>query len=772
MFKEKIINFCDHLMSWIILGIIFFTPLYFNIFTYLCFEIDKLVLFRCLTEILLLVYVCRILISGKILLIKNKYFYISTVLILCSQVIAIIFTDYIHVGIWGSYWRGFGLLTCVHLYVFAFIVFQHIGKSSLKLKKYFYAIAAAGFISSLYGLIQVYGYDFLRWEDLALNIHNRASSTLGQPNYLASYLLLAAPITFYLLISSKKNYQRLLFFVFLSFQFLALLYTNSMAASLGFIAAIFIFGVGYFFNKNKRVLLAFLTAILLCLSFLVYANISGKRFSASSSLALVNRFISLTDIYQGSMASRILYYQAAADIIKNKFWIGYGPDSQGYNFYKYYFPEYAIFEDVNRYPDRAHSEILDILITTGILGLAAWIFFFYVLIKQSFSFLFSAENKQDKKNLVKIILFGLLSFYVSILFGFFTVVSAVYFWFIIALLFSFYSDDRWIVEFKIRRSVALLFALVFVACIFSAIWQANAKIIIANYYYRKMKVSLLINEFSRTFFFANKVLEYAPSEPYYRSQLMTDLLPMILTLDESENKIFALNYLKDSFLNQNINNATFEGRVLFAMVLSEIGREKLSHGESADKILEFSKAESAFSDLADKAPGFSRLYYDWGNLYYYQNKFDQASSKYYESIASYPRLDHPGMGPEHRHLVVDEMKLSYKKIIGIKLAQENYRAAEDLALKALKVDPYDLELRDALNMAYLRLDKINDLINSIDKEIALYPDNYFLYYQLAMIYKDKRDLSQAKSYANKALELKPDEEKIKELLRQINNAGR
>jgi len=72
----------------------------------------------------------------------------------------------------------------------------------------------------------------------------------------------------------------------------------------------------------------------------------------------------------------VLIWQGAAEMVGSdpgRAVVGYGPESMYVAFTPFYPPELAHYEARNRSPDRAHNEMWDALITTGALGLAAYL---------------------------------------------------------------------------------------------------------------------------------------------------------------------------------------------------------------------------------------------------------------------------------------------------------------------------------------------------------------------------------------------------------------
>lgn len=766
MLKEKIIKYCDSLISWIILGIIFLIPLYFNVLTYTSFEIDKTILFRCLVEVMVFIYILRVLVSGRVLLASNKYFYFSLFFILLSQIISTLFSDHMYSSIWGSFLRGFGLFTYGHLLVFSFIVFQYFNKRNLK--NYLYAIITAGAISSVYGLMQIYGLDFMKWQYIGV-FHDRASSTLGQPNYFASYILLILPLTYYLFkIENKKT--KIFLFLVLFVQFSALIVTYSRSSWLAFIASFVIFTLIYY-RKNKKIFYFFSFLLIIGLVLVVCVNTANKiRVKVDYKASVTERLTGLVDFSEGGVKSRFFYYQAAIDVIKHGPVIGYGLDNQEYYYYKYYFPDYAIYGPINTYTDRAHNEVLDVLFTTGLIGFFAWTCLFFNITKRSIDAL-GCEMEKSKKNFILSLLFSLISFYFSILFGFFTIVPAIYFWFFIALLFRETSGDEKgekEIVLNIRVTIKFLFLLVLFISLLYSIWGLNIKMNIANYYYREAKEKMLAGDYSRMFEYFNKVIAYSPKETYYRYQFPIDVLPVVLSFKEAEQRLNSLEYLKNILLDQDMKNITFEGRTFLAVILSEIGSIKIEQGVGIEKIKEFRRSDEIFAELISQAPGFSLLYWFLGDSYSHRKEYDKALEKYYQAYISYPDLNRDDLNAQHRSLIVDELILVYKKIIDVKIIQKEYKVAEELSEKALRLRPLDLELRSKLDTVRNLSGEKEKVINSLEHLTVIYPKDSNLYFQLAILYKSSGNIEMAKRNVLKAIKL--DEKDIyKDFLKNLNN---
>ena len=115
--------------------------------------------------------------------------------------------------------------------------------------------------------------------------------------------------------------------------------------------------------------------------------------------------------------------------------MGYGLENQVLNFINYYEPKMSVLESINSHPDRAHNDILDTVLTSGLFGLVSYLFLlisiFYIGLKQVF---------KNKDYFIKItslcVLTGLVGYLTSLQFSFHIITTSVYFWAFFAIILS------------------------------------------------------------------------------------------------------------------------------------------------------------------------------------------------------------------------------------------------------------------------------------------------------------------------------------------------
>lgn len=265
-------------------------PLILTPWNYELFEYNKMMMTYALTGMIVIAWIIR-MISQKEFRIAKTPLDIPIALFLGSQILATLFSMDAHISWFGYYSRFNGGLISTISYIllyYAFVTnfsrtqifnsqsvgwgektYQHDGNENKQQNNHSIfnllrvALATAGVVS-LYGIFEHFGIDKNIWVQ---DVQSRVFSTLGQPNWLAAYLVALIPITFaaglrefsifnfqFSIKSQLHNVQTnkihfikgLLWTGLASVFFLTLLYTRSRSGLLAF-AVVDILFWGYLF---------------------------------------------------------------------------------------------------------------------------------------------------------------------------------------------------------------------------------------------------------------------------------------------------------------------------------------------------------------------------------------------------------------------------------------------------------------------------------------------------------------------------------------------
>ena len=260
-------------------------------------------------------------------------------------------------------WEGFIALAA---YLFYSFLTANLVKKIRYFKIYAYLIWSSAAVLSVYGLIQYFGFDFIKRDPLRENWY-RAFATFGNPNFAASFAVLVLPTFILLYLVLKKRSYKSAAFIGSSLVYAFLLATATRGAWLAFFltataAVILLFD--FLREKKKEIIKLFIIFILITIflnSF--HGGLTGLRF--------ISIFHDLQDLSSADEvernrvgANRIFIYTNSLPLLLENPILGAGPDNFAEVFPQQKYREFA--GSKNQIVDKAHSEYLQLGVTAGI----------------------------------------------------------------------------------------------------------------------------------------------------------------------------------------------------------------------------------------------------------------------------------------------------------------------------------------------------------------------------------------------------------------------
>ncbi|MDQ3239178.1 MAG: O-antigen ligase family protein [bacterium] len=405
---------------WILLSI---NPLTFELF-----EFNKMFFVYGITIIITTAWLWRCVSEGKILLGKSFMDY-PIIFYLVSQMISTVISIDRHTSVWGYYSRFHGGLVSTVCYVLLYFAFITFCKNSKLIYKYIKAIVFSAFVVSLYGIAQHYGVDSHYWVQ---NVKARVFSSLGQPNWLAAYLVAVIPLSLSLFIYEYRRSYKILYLVASLGMFLAFLFTASRSGLLALSIELVVFAtilvwrkhllnnkfdwhalikiiglgfvviLGYLFVYYKYSSFAVLSSIFtlgVAFAALFYATEKRTRLwiGAFGVASIVFCFLfaspdtfRFNTVSEGSGKSipiaqeaggtetgqiRFIVWKGALEIFNHYPIFGSGVETFAYSFYKYRPVELLNTAEWDFLYNKAHNEFINILANTGLFGLGIYLYF-------------------------------------------------------------------------------------------------------------------------------------------------------------------------------------------------------------------------------------------------------------------------------------------------------------------------------------------------------------------------------------------------------------
>ncbi len=413
-------------IPWIIFGI---DPQTFELF-----EFNKMFFVYGISIVVLVLWLIRCIEDKKIIFRKTFLDYPLS-LFLLSQVLSTIFSIDFHTSLWGYYSRFHGgLLSSI-----SYAVLYWALVSNFYERKYVHRFVNTALISatlvSWYGIAQHYGVDKDFWVQ---NVQARVFSSLGQPNWLAAFLVALIPLSISYFLFESRWFVKAWYLISTLSLFVSFLFTASrsgllaLVVGMGFFAAMVVaqrfttavrfiqvaaafivlvlLYIYVYYKFPQLAIVASHVALLLAGIAVIYRSHRQNRIWASllfGIVLLVGVLYSSADAFRlgvtgsapGAPAAvvqaipqdaggtetgniRFIVWKGAWEIFKRYPVLGSGVESFAYSFYQYRPIELLQTTEWDFLYNKAHNEYFNILATTGIFGIIVYLVYLFSIAKE------------------------------------------------------------------------------------------------------------------------------------------------------------------------------------------------------------------------------------------------------------------------------------------------------------------------------------------------------------------------------------------------------
>lgn len=369
-------------------------PLFFNVWTYRVFEPDKLTLLRSVALFMAAGGLAHWLsaraeVDARAFLRRPLVVPVLVLTAVIALSTATSLTPWL--SLTGSFVRLQGLYTwCAYVVVFLSIL--AFLEERDQLERLITAIILPSLPVALYGIVQKFGKDPMPWLG---NVTARVASTMGNSIFVAAYLILTVPLTLVRLVRALRAMNAVAdeaplfnaatlrvvgYLVLLAFQLAAVVLAGSRGPMLGLLGGLFfMFLLLAVLRGERRTVFGVLGAGAALVAFLVVFNLPGSPLAPLRDVPYLGRMGRIFETQSGTGKVRLLIWQGTVDLVGSdpmRAVVGWGPESMHVAYNPFYPPELANYEARNASPDRSHNEAFDALVTTGFLGLGAYLLLF------------------------------------------------------------------------------------------------------------------------------------------------------------------------------------------------------------------------------------------------------------------------------------------------------------------------------------------------------------------------------------------------------------
>lgn len=433
---NKIIHFFYYLLF-------FTTPLVMVPITSELFEFNKMLFIYLITVVVIFFWLLKMILYKKII-IKKTPFDIVILLFLVSQILSTLFSIDRHTSFFGYYGRFNGGLLSIVSYVILYYGFvSNFAVPVETTRRIVSTILKISLISStiviLWGLPGKFGRDlscllFMGqfnngcWTD-QFRPAERMFSTLGQPNWLGSYLAINFFIGLYFLFRNKHlKRSTVIFFGYLFLNFSSILFTRSRSGLLSIAIGLVVFAI-FIFLKNKEFLDQQYKKLLILF---IGLFISIALFKTG--IEKIDRFLSIPDYYKATKSTwqvknglvqqskniqnrtkleafgvttssdiRKIVWRGAIDLGLKYPIFGTGVETFAYSYYFVRPKEHNMTSEWDFLYNKAHNEYLNYFATTGFIGIIGYLVFIFLVFlygwrKIKYQSRFNRDKDTDQKS--------------------------------------------------------------------------------------------------------------------------------------------------------------------------------------------------------------------------------------------------------------------------------------------------------------------------------------------------------------------------------------
>ncbi|MBX4211232.1 MAG: O-antigen ligase family protein [Candidatus Yanofskybacteria bacterium] len=697
------------------------------------FHFGKVVVFRSIVEILLVLYLLLIWRDRSYL--PRKSLILWTVLAFTTAFsISTLFGVQQYFSFWGTLERMGGLWSFWH-----YVIFFIIATSVFKTREQWYSLLNisifVSILSSLYGFGQKTNISFF----IGSGGRERIFGTIGNAALFSGYILINLFLAITLFFrADRKQWEKIFLITAIVINTLAIIMATVRGTLMGLGAGLAVFTMLYYLEFRSKTAKRIFLALMAGLGIFIFVLITPIK---SSNFVQQSRFLHrITDTSFDSYTAKTRFWawQAGLEGWKDTpktMLVGWGPESFNIPFSKRFNPNFFTGPGSETFFDRAHNMFVEVLVTMGVLGLLAYISIFWGTFRSLNKI--ARANKGDR--IFKIGFISLLVAYVihnSFIFdtsanfiAFFTVLG-----FIMFLDVSRVEIAKKVPEIKkhwlqIPATVALMVGAIVLA------YRTNIRMAEANYATTRGIIQSWANDFNGAVEKFKESMAYdVPGKYEYRNRFAQYVLEFAsgkkLTPELTSAVEFAL-----SEINKNVDeNPPDYLPLLYASRLHIILGKEDPASPHNDQALQYSLR------ALDLSPTFVRTYYEVAQAYLNKKDLNNAAL-YFKHAAEL----NPEVGLSFWYWGITEYERGNTDL-GVKIARQSL----DKRFVALGEGDY-VRLANLL----IQTNDLHGLVLVYEQLVGTNPSNAQYWASLAVSYARVGMIDKAVESARKTVELDP-----------------
>jgi len=403
-----------------------FLPLYISKSIYFPYIAGKNFLFRTIIELASALWLVLIW-SEKRYRLRNSIITFSILVFTLIVGLADILGVNPYNSFWSNYERMEGYITILHLLLY-FCILKSVLKTRNDWTVFLNLCFAAGTLAAMYAIAM----PLVNAPRYAMEYGTRIAGTLGNPPFLASYLLLIISIGLLLIVRIEGGKIKILYIMAVFLNMSAIYLTSSRGAILAVLIGLVFLSVYNLLKRNNnkdRLLKAAYIFLFIIIGLLTIILNSSKIISNDRTIA---RFAS--SFSDTAIETRFEAWKMALEGIKRKPFLGWGQE----NFISLYTIVPIPFTEGHSWVDRAHNILIDWLVNAGILGLISYL---AILGSAVTALIRGIKNRIIHEDEAVVIIIAIIVYFIHNLFTFDTINTYIIFFALLAYIDNTISTD-------------------------------------------------------------------------------------------------------------------------------------------------------------------------------------------------------------------------------------------------------------------------------------------------------------------------------------------
>lgn len=265
-------------------------------------------------------------------------------------------------SLWGNFERMGGAYYLAHLALLYFYVVLLGQIGGRYMQNFLKALLAVSALITLNGISGMLGGPILVMDP---SLPTRASSTLGNPIFFASFLIIPLFVSVFFVSQSQSKSEKFFYGFLALLQLVGIFQSGTRGAVVGLALGVFVSAVVYVvLSPVKKVRIYGSMAVAVFAAIVILLFTFHEKLPEGTTL---RRVFNLRD---SNTNSRLIQWRIAFTGIKDYPIFGTGPENYYLVGNKYYDNE--LYKYDRSWFDKPHNFLLEILVTTGILGFAAY----------------------------------------------------------------------------------------------------------------------------------------------------------------------------------------------------------------------------------------------------------------------------------------------------------------------------------------------------------------------------------------------------------------